>query len=245
MIQPLQWIMGQNVLFLILISHILLMMAVSEPRLRFDGACPRAQNAKIRTCWSLQNNNLASDSWTRDWGCSWVGTERAPGSASSPLRLRGEGTVIIKLFAVSDVRTAPQTIISWLCGLVNGAFEGPSSRLCCFASLSVISQRLFFCFFFFGQRELFSMKTPIKVCRQLNTRWHTDIVGNSPVDTLGLLSNQEMWRWSATLVLDEFGFISQKWPCFINSPQREEVQKRKSSFSISKRHEFKNRPRER
>lgn len=160
MIQPLQWIMGQNVLFLILISHILLMMAVSEPRLRFDGACPRAQNAKIRTCWSLQNNNLASDSWTRDWGRSWVGTERAPGSASSPLRLRGEGTVIIKLFAVSDVRTAPQTIISWLCGLVNGAFEGPSSRLCCFASLSVISQRLFFCFFFFGQRELFSMKTP-------------------------------------------------------------------------------------
>lgn len=50
------------------------------------------------------------------------------------------------------------------------SFEGPSSKLCRFASVSMISRRvyLFIYLFISGQRELCSMNKPIKVCRLLN-----------------------------------------------------------------------------
>lgn len=120
LIQPLQWWMCKNIWFLIHILHILFIVAVGEPWIEFDGACLGTQNSKITTCWSLRNNNLVPGLRKCDRGCSWVGMKIVPESAAS---LMGERMLIIKLFAISDVRTVPQTIISWLCSLTRAALK--------------------------------------------------------------------------------------------------------------------------
>lgn len=203
----------------------------------FDGTCLRTQNAKIRTCWSLPNNKLVSVLWKRDWGCSWVGMEIVPDSAASPPSDRREN---VNNKAICYFRCQDGTADNYQLTLQphEWRFEDPSSKLCCFASLLMISQRPFF-FFFWSKGAVFN-EQPIKVCRRLNIQWHTDIVGNSPANTVGLLSSQESetrcdCNRSCLLTAErtadlKFGFISQKWPCFINSPQLGGVKNARENF---------------
>lgn len=189
-------------------------------------------------CWSLQNNNLVSGLRKCAWGRSWVGIEIMPESAASRPSERREN---VNNKAICYFRCQDGTADNYQLTLQphEWSFEGPSSKLCCFASLSMISQRLFF----WPKGAVFN-EQPIKVCRRLNIQWHTDIVGNSTADTLELLSSQETdtrcdcnqhclvvansWAYSW-----KFGFISQKWPHFINSPQLEEVKNANAGLALA------------
>lgn len=163
--QPLPWLMCTNVLFLIHLNQILFIMTVREPWITFDGARLKTQNPKIRTCRSFQNNNLVSSLWKRDWGRSWAGMKIVPASAAPS----ATGNVNNK--AICCFRCQDGTADNYQLTLQSRewSFEGPSSKLCCFALLSMISRRVYL--FISGQRgavfneqtykSLYTVKHPV------------------------------------------------------------------------------------
>lgn len=126
--------------------------------------------------------------WKRGWGHSWVGVEIVPQSAALSLSERRDN-VNNKAFCYFRCQGGTADNNQLTLQPHEWSFEGSFQQtlLFCF-TLNDLTEAFFF--FFLVKGAVFN-EQPVKVCRRLNIQWHTDIVGNSPANTVWLLSNQK------------------------------------------------------